>query len=167
MILFTIGTSLTFDRLVSVADAVADTCDERVVVQGGRSRCRFERAELLEFLPYDELEALVREARVVVTHAGAGTALLALGSGKRPVLVPRLRRHGEAIDDHQVAFAERLAALGLARVVADPLDLPDLLLALPADEERPETPAGSMVSSLREDLLQRLGPPQAAASGRP
>lgn len=167
MILFTIGTSEPFDRLVSVADAVAEACDERVVVQGGRSRCRLERAELLEFVPSDQLEALVREARVVVTHAGAGSALLAVGSGKRPVLVPRLRHHGEAIDDHQIAFAERLAALGLARVVADPDDLPDVLLALPAEEERPETPTGSLAAALREHLLNRLGPPRAGLSGRP
>ena len=160
MILFTIGTSEPFDRLVEVADAVAEACDERVVVQGGRSRSRLERAELVEFLPYDELLRLVAEARVVVTHAGAGSVLLAAGNGKRPVLVPRLRRHREAIDDHQVGFAQRLAVLGLALAVADPADLPEVLRTLPDEATRPRVQTESLAAVLRAYLAERLGSPQ-------
>jgi UDP-N-acetylglucosamine transferase subunit ALG13 len=164
MIVFTIGTSEPFDRLVAVADAVAEACDERVLVQSGRTRCRLTRAEMVSFVPYDELLKLVTEARIVVTHAGAGSALLALGQDKRPVLVPRLRRHGEAIDDHQVIFGERLAALGLAHFVNDPADLPNVLRSLPESDERPSLSSGSsLAAALRADLLKRLGPPLGAA----
>jgi len=158
MIVFTIGTSEPFDRLVEVADAVADACRERVVVQGGRSRCRLERAELVEFLAYDELVALVAEARIVVTHAGAGSVLLALGRGKRPVLVPRLQRYGEAVDDHQVQFGLRLAELGLAHFVEEPRELAALVSALPEEVARPRRDPQSLGAALRAHIFQLLGP---------
>jgi len=163
MIVFTIGTSEPFDRLVSVADAVADACQERVLVQGGDSRCRLERAEMVSFVQYDELLKLVSEARIVVTHAGAGSVLLALGQGKRPVLVPRRRHYREAVDDHQVIFGERMASLGLAHVVSDPADLPQFLRSLPEQEARPDSRTGSLSQALRIYVAQRLGPPSGAA----
>ena len=163
MIVFTIGTSEPFDRLVSVADALAESCQQRVLVQGGQSRCRLIRAEMVNFVPYDELLRLVAQARIVVAHAGAGSALLALGQGKRPVLVPRLSRYGEAIDDHQVLFAERMAVLGLAHLVNDPARLPEMLSALSDRDQRPTPRTRSLAASLRAHLLERLGPPSGAA----
>ena len=163
MIVFTIGTSEPFDRLVEVADAVAEACGERVVVQGGRSRCRLERAELVHFLAYDELVELVSEARIVVTHAGAGSALLALGEGKRPVLVPRLHRYAEAVDDHQVHFGLRLAELGLAHLVEEPSELPAFVSALPDEDARPRPRMRSLGSALRAHLVDLLGPPTRSA----
>jgi len=165
MIVFTIGTSEPFDRLVEVADAVAEACGERVVVQGGRSRCRLERAELLDYLAYDELVSLVSEARIVVTHAGAGSALLSLGEGKRPVLVPRRRRHGEAIDDHQVQFGRRLAELGLAHFVEDPGKLPAFLRALPDEDARARPRGRSLGVALHSHLVDLLGPPTYRVAG--
>jgi UDP-N-acetylglucosamine transferase subunit ALG13 len=164
VILFTIGTSVPFDRLVAVADAVAEACDEPVLVQGGRSQCELTRAELVPFIPSDELRSLVAEARVVVMHAGAGSALLALDEAKRPVLVPRLRRFGEAIDDHQVDFGRRLEAIGLAHLVVDPEALPAFLASLPPDEKRPVARTPSLAAALREHLHERLGPPREAPS---
>jgi UDP-N-acetylglucosamine transferase subunit ALG13 len=75
------------------------------------------------------------EAAVVVCHGGPGTILGARHLGAVPIVVPRQHRLGEHVDDHQVAFARRLAAAGggihlaetetelhrlLDRVAADP-----------------------------------------------
>jgi UDP-N-acetylglucosamine transferase subunit ALG13 len=42
--------------------------------------------------------------------------LVALAHGRCPIVVPRLREHGEAVDDHQLQVATLLAEQG--RVVA-------------------------------------------------
>jgi UDP-N-acetylglucosamine--N-acetylmuramyl-(pentapeptide) pyrophosphoryl-undecaprenol N-acetylglucosamine transferase len=68
-------------------------------------------------LPEHELSEAMREADVVVTHAGVGTALAALEVGKCPVMAPRLKVHGEVVDDHQVQIAEQLSQRGLAVTV--------------------------------------------------
>jgi UDP-N-acetylglucosamine transferase subunit ALG13 len=122
MIFVTVGTSEDrFDRLMTAVGALERT--ERLLVQTGASDVRPAGATCLDFLPYDELVEYVRAARVVVTHAGVGTVLTALLAGKRPVVVPRLRRLGEAVDDHQLAFARRLAGAGLVTLVEDVSEL--------------------------------------------
>ena len=65
-------------------------------------------------LPAAELQAAMREADIVVAHAGVGSALSALEAGHRPVLVPRRAAHGEHVDDHQQQVAEELERRGLA-----------------------------------------------------
>lgn len=65
-------------------------------------------------VPAGELQEAMREADVVVAHAGTGTAVTAFELGMAPVLVPRRRAHGEHVDDHQVPTAQNLAARGLA-----------------------------------------------------
>lgn len=81
-------------------------------------------------IPDRDLTQAMREADVVVAHAGVGTALAALEVGKCPVLVPRRLAHGEHVDDHQTQIARELGARGLSRSVeADALALEDLLAA--------------------------------------
>jgi len=60
-------------------------------------------------VPSAEMESAIREADVVVAHAGTGIALMALENGKFPVLVPRRALHGEHVDDHQLTIAMELS----------------------------------------------------------
>jgi UDP-N-acetylglucosamine transferase subunit ALG13 len=72
----------------------------------------------------------MREADVVVAHAGVGTALAAFEVGKCPLLVPRRLALGEHVDDHQTEVAGELGGRGLALTIdADDLDYADLLAA--------------------------------------
>jgi UDP-N-acetylglucosamine--N-acetylmuramyl-(pentapeptide) pyrophosphoryl-undecaprenol N-acetylglucosamine transferase len=101
-------------------------------------------------IPERELTRAIREADVLVAHAGVGTALAALEVGKLPVLVPRRLAHGERVDDHQIQIARELDNRGLAlSVEADELTLDHLLSA-----------AASGVSTLPTD------PPFATRGGR-
>jgi UDP-N-acetylglucosamine--N-acetylmuramyl-(pentapeptide) pyrophosphoryl-undecaprenol N-acetylglucosamine transferase len=65
-------------------------------------------------VPHDELSDAIAAADVVVAHSGTGAALTALEVGKTPVLVPRLARFGEHVDDHQLQIAAELARRELA-----------------------------------------------------
>jgi UDP-N-acetylglucosamine transferase subunit ALG13 len=88
-----------------------------------------------------ELEAAMRAADLVVTHAGVGSALSALEAGRAPLLVPRRAARGEHVDDHQEQVADELARRGLAVVrEADELTLEDLSRAA-GREVRPSTAA--------------------------
>lgn len=78
-------------------------------------------------VPMGELRQAMREADVVISHAGVGSALAAMQAGHRAVYVPRRRLHGEHVDDHQVAMARELHGrdLVVAREV-DEITLADL-----------------------------------------
>ena len=75
-----------------------------------------------ESVPHQDLVAAVRDSDLVVAHAGTGAAITGLEHGRCPLLVPRLRRYAEHVDDHQVQIAAELARRGLA-VRADVADL--------------------------------------------
>lgn len=159
MIVFTTGTSEPFDRLVAVADDVAAACSEPVLVQGGRSACRPRHAAFVDFMPYDELLRSVSNARAVVAHAGVGSTLVALNQGRRPFVVPRLRRFGEAVDDHQLTFARRLQELGLVHLVENADDLPRLLAADRGDALG-SVGTGALAFALRDHLREVIGAPR-------
>jgi UDP-N-acetylglucosamine transferase subunit ALG13 len=114
-----------FGRLVEAVDELQRTnvLGEDFFLQLGSTpdeprHVRFER-----FLSFGRVLEEIGRASVVVTHAGAGTALVCVQEGKHPILVPRLARHGEVIDDHQVLFADKMAEAGLATAVHDVKDL--------------------------------------------
>jgi UDP-N-acetylglucosamine transferase subunit ALG13 len=87
----------------------------------GKVRRSMSRAELLREM---------QEADVVITHAGVGSILSALRVGKVPVVVPRLARYHEHIDDHQIEIAKLLGNLGLVVVRdVDTLDMASLSFA--------------------------------------
>jgi beta-1,4-N-acetylglucosaminyltransferase len=126
MIFVTTGTNeAPFDRLVHASGLL--TGRQAIVVQRGSSALQPRGVLCVDFLPFAELVKFIRRARVVVTHAGVGSVMVALANGKRPIVVPRLRRFGEAVDDHQVPLALRLQREGLVTVVEDPAQLPEAL----------------------------------------
>lgn len=67
-----------------------------------------------DYVPASTLAEAMRAADVVVSHAGCGSALAALGAGRCPILVPRDPGRGEVVDAHQGDIAQSLAAQGLA-----------------------------------------------------
>jgi beta-1,4-N-acetylglucosaminyltransferase len=128
VIFVTLGTQeFQFDRLLHALDALPG--DEELVIQCGRASFRPARAEWHDHLGFEELLDGIRRARVVVCHAGVGSVLTALEERRRPVVVPRLHQFGEAVDDHQVPFARRLAATGAVLLVEDLDELPAALAA--------------------------------------
>jgi UDP-N-acetylglucosamine transferase subunit ALG13 len=145
VIFVSMGTSDPFDRLLHAADRLPRT--EELVVQCGASAFRPSAATCFDFLPFEGILELMRDARVVVTHAGVGSIMAARTVGKRPVVVPRLRRFGEAVDDHQVGLGRRLHAAGLVTLVENADDLPTTV-AVEQEFER-AAGGGALVEELR------------------
>lgn len=160
MIFVTVGTNeAAFDRLIVALDRIPP--GEELVAQCGSSAHRPARAVCFDFLPFEELTQLVRQARVVVTHAGAGSTMVALANGKRPIVVPRLRRYGEAVDDHQLHFGRRLAEEGLVTLAEDPELLPEALAAVGAGSLEASVAADErLVEELRLLITAALAPTQ-------
>jgi UDP-N-acetylglucosamine transferase subunit ALG13 len=152
MIFVTIGTSEPFERLLVTVSSWET--DEEVVAQVGASTTRPAGALCHEFLSFDETVNLMRRARLVVSHAGVGTVLTALRLGHVPVVVPRLRRFGEAVDDHQVMFARRASALGVVRLVEDLSELDPHMEGHGSAEVR--GPVHSAPSALAVDIRSYL-----------
>lgn len=155
MILVTVGTQTSgFDRLVALMDQVAAQIEEDVVIQSGCASYVPVHARHFNFGTGQEMLEFMQQARVVVSHAAAGTSMLALKMDKPLVLVPRLKFLGEVFDDHQLQLARALNEAGLAVSVTAP-EPASLLAAIEktAALQRRKTGAGLLVRSLR-DLLE-------------
>ena len=108
----------------------------RWVVQHGSSR-PLPGAENFGMTPRADLLELLRAADLVLTQGGPGGIMDSRLCGTVPIVVPRLAKLHEVVDDHQVAFARHLGRNGLVitaesetelhaaldRAVADPAAL--------------------------------------------
>jgi UDP-N-acetylglucosamine transferase subunit ALG13 len=130
LVLVTVGTdAFPFDRLMQWLDVwlrEGGSDRARVLVQSGSSTPP-ERAESAAFLPYADLQAAVGRATAVVCHGAGPSILEILEHNVVPIVVPRRRALGEAVDDHQVLFTKRLAAEGRARIADSAGELGRLL----------------------------------------
>lgn len=147
MILVTTGTNgAPFDRLIEAVERLPR--DERLVVQHGPSTLRPPGSECFEYVSFSELVELVREARVVITHGGVGSILVALMNDKKPIVVPRLPAFREIVDGHQRDLSRKLSEAGLITLVEDVSRMGDAVAA----EVRANGARGAPAMSLVEDL---------------
>lgn len=117
-----VGTSPRgFDRLMRWIDALArqGALPGPTEVQSGASINYPFLIKHYPQIPSALLEQKLARAKVVICHAGAGIVGTCLRLGKRPIVVPRLSSHHEAINDHQLMLAQALARTGQALLVTD------------------------------------------------
>lgn len=112
MIFLMVGThEQQFDRIVKAVDELE--AEEQKIIQYGYSSYRPVNSDGHDFLPFDRVKQHMLDASVIITHAGTGSVMLALSLGRRPIVVPRYKRFGEHIDDHQLQLVETLMEDGL------------------------------------------------------
>jgi UDP-N-acetylglucosamine transferase subunit ALG13 len=164
VIFVTVGTNeARFDRLLR---AVAELpIDEELVIQHGHSSPIYGRhTRLIGFLPFEHMVETIHRARVVVTHAGVGTVMVALANGRRPVVVPRLKAFGEAVDDHQLQLGRRFAEAGLVTLVETPEALGEALFgeqAAPALVPSASSLAADLGTFLENTIARSSAPARA------
>ncbi|MBN2457234.1 MAG: hypothetical protein JXB29_11980 [Sedimentisphaerales bacterium] len=114
MIFLTVGTQFPFDRFVRTVDSLLDNAmiDEEIFAQIGESAYKPRNFEAVCFLDRHIYESYMQKASAVMSHAGMGTIMMAFQKEKPLLVMPRLRKHKEAVNDHQVAIARVFSDLG-------------------------------------------------------
>jgi UDP-N-acetylglucosamine transferase subunit ALG13 len=127
----TVGATLPFDRLVdSIAQLQRDgTITERLVVQTGLGGSTPEGLDVVESLPFEEVQRLLRDASIVVCHGGTGSLITALKEGCQVIAMPRLASLGEHYDDHQAEITGAFVKRGLVQVANTVDELRSAILA--------------------------------------
>jgi len=109
VILASVGThGQEFPRFFELLRAL----DDEIVVQYGHNPPPEGFSHAVPFMAFDEMLAWMYKADVVVTHAGVGSILCARETGHLPIVVPRLAKLGEHVDDHQVEITRTLEKRG-------------------------------------------------------
>lgn len=152
MIFVTVGTQLPFDRMVRVVDTWAHLRGrDDVFAQIGPTEWRPSHIASVPFLEADECHRRIRDASLVVAHAGMGSILTALELGKPIVVMPRRSDLAEHRNDHQMATAKWFLAQGRIAVA---MHEEELIARL---DEVDHIKAGDRISaSASDDLLNVL-----------
>lgn len=127
MIFVTVGSrNYPFDRLFKKLDELYEdgTLTEAMFAQTGTSAYKPKHYEYKDFIAPEEFVEKIDEADIVVSHGASGSIMKALNAGKKVIVVTRLERYGEHINDHQIQNNEAFASNGYV-LMAD-LDLNDL-----------------------------------------
>lgn len=126
MIFVTLGTTkYPFLRPLKEMEGVVKKGEisESVIVQAGYSDFRCDFMTVKDFFSPDELNSHYSEANLIMTHGGTGSIMKGLELNKKVLVLPRLKKYGEHIDDHQLEVAGELEKDGHLLVWHDGEDL--------------------------------------------
>jgi UDP-N-acetylglucosamine transferase subunit ALG13 len=161
MIYVTVGTMfLDFSRLIRKMDEIALDTGERVIVQTGMGDTYPAHCEYFDFRSRDEVLVLQRDARVIVCHAGIGCVSDALNLKRPLIVVPRLKRFNEHMNDHQLDLAEAVQQRGWGRMILDVADLPEVCANPPAAHANYTPARDRLINAVRsfvDETAQRKG----------
>lgn len=151
----------SFRRLLDAVAAHLSLLPPPVVVQHGHTPFSAAHCRAVDFMSMQEYADHISRARIVIMHAGAGSLIHALEAGKRPIVMPRRKKFGEHVNDHQVELAQALAAEGRVLLIESDRDLVVALQAALGDEPsspvQREESGGRMVELLRNTLAELVG----------
>jgi UDP-N-acetylglucosamine transferase subunit ALG13 len=110
MIFVTLGTQKqNFNRLLEEIENCNILKNEEIVAQVGYTKFSSDRIKIVDFLETDEFNNYISNAEFIITHGGVGSIFSALLKNKKVIAMPRLKKFGEHVDDHQIEICEKLA----------------------------------------------------------
>ncbi len=126
MIFLTVGSRYGFDRLVRAVDEMVDVgqINEEVTAQIGLGGYEPKHMHFERFIDGTRYDARMRDAHMLIGHAGSGTISLAVANCKPLLVMPRLKRYHEHVNDHQVATARKFEELHHVLAADGAADLP-------------------------------------------
>ena len=126
-IFVTLGTQkFQFDRLLKELDKLVEENfinKNDLTVQVAYLEYVPKNFEYFEMKPQEEINEIIKNSDLVISHAGTGSMITTLNMEKRLIIVPRLRVYGEHIDNHQTELAKVFEGKFGAIVVKDIDDL--------------------------------------------
>jgi len=126
MIFLTVGTQFPFDRLVKLIDEMSgqNGFKEKIFAQIGHSSYQPRNFESVPSLESHLFAKYMREASCAIGHAGIGTITMALDYNKPLLVMPRLKKYGEAVNNHQLDIARKFEQDGYLLAAYDVGELP-------------------------------------------
>jgi UDP-N-acetylglucosamine transferase subunit ALG13 len=158
MIFLTVGTILPFDRLVRAVDEAVGhgLIQEEVFAQIGKTKTIPKHIESADVLDKDTFGAKVRQASSIISHAGMGSITMALTHNKPLLVMPRLKRFGEHVNDHQLGTARKFEELGCVVVAYTEEELPGKVRQLKTFVPKKRTAAPEAVAQRIAGFLDEL-----------
>lgn len=146
-----------FRRFLNEVAMIASKLPQPVIVQHGHTPFECPICKAKAFMDMEEFGSNIRDAELLIMHAGAGSVIHAIEAGKVPVVMPRRVSFGEHVNDHQVEFAEALARAGRVIMIESPEELESAVAkSLSVKEAAKLMDRGSRMVSLVRNKLSEI-----------
>lgn len=122
MIFVTVGTQkFPFNRIFKELDYLVETntIQEVIIAQRGCASYIPKCFKSVEYMTQKEMAQYLNQCSVFITHAGTASIVEALKKGKKIVVVPRIKRFCEHVDDHQLEIAQLFEEKDFVETVYD------------------------------------------------
>ena len=133
MILVLLGTQKNdFHRLLDAVQKNIDngTITDKVIVQAGYTKFESSNMEIFDLIPIDKMNNLIDTAQLVITHGGVGSIIGALKKQKKIIVMPRLSKYGEHVNNHQQEIVSIFEEKGFIKSIHSAEDLTKILLEI-------------------------------------
>ena len=119
-----------FNRLFVELDKLCEEgiIKEEVFAQIGTSTYKPKNFKYKDFLSPEEFEEKMKTADIVISHGASGSIMKALNLRKKVIVVTRLERYGEHINDHQIQNNEAFASNKYVLAVYEMKDLGNAII---------------------------------------
>lgn len=111
MIFVTVGTQPNgFLRCLKEVETLIDKYDikEEVIAQIGNTDFKTDKFKTIPFTGENEFKQYIKDASVIITHAGSGAIFNSIKAGKKIIAMARLHDFNEMADNHQTELVKKL-----------------------------------------------------------
>lgn len=120
MVFVSVGTQKQqFTRIFEMVENSEILKNDEIVAQTGNTKFESKKIKLLPSIDSDKFNEYIAKADFVICHGGVGTIFNALENNKKVLVVPRLEKYKEHINDHQLEVACELEKEGYLIVYND------------------------------------------------
>lgn len=115
MIFVTVGTQPNgFLRCLKEVEQLIEKYNitEEVVAQIGNTDFETDKFKTVRFTGENEFKEYIKNASVVITHAGSGAIFNSIKAGKKVITMARLHDFNEMADNHQTELVKKLSEGG-------------------------------------------------------
>lgn len=130
MIFVAVGTQkFQMNRLLKEVDMCVEQkdIDEEVFAQIGNSTYLPKNFKYSRFLSKDDFNNKIKNCNLLITHSGVATIIAGLRYNKPVIVVPRLSKYNEHVDNHQLQIADSFQELNFVLKCENELELPMLI----------------------------------------
>lgn len=126
MIFVVLGTQkFQFNRLLKEIDRLIEKkkIEDEVFAQIGHSDYMPKNYVALDFLDKVVFENKISSCDMLITHSGVGSIVSGINNGKPVIVVPRLKKYNEHVDDHQLEIAAAFSQKNYVLMCSEVKDL--------------------------------------------
>ena len=131
MVLVLLGTQNNdFTRLLKAVQENIDNkvIEDEVVVQAGFTKFDSKDMKIFDFIDKEKLFELIDKADLIITHGGVGSIIASLKKGKKIIVVPRQKKYGEHVNNHQLQIAKKFEQDGYVKYALELNELGNIIL---------------------------------------